>query len=179
MGTTVRRRALVLVAVAALGASLIACDASDEDDAASGTGTITISMEGVEGLDGYRLLAGVWARAGDTDLVGGAFWTIVDSDPFSADDQAHPPNTSDVVSDDAAGGWAADDYLWDETAALVPGAYRVQLWANPGELLPYGSHLPAEPIERGCVVDVDVAAGESTAVTITGVPAGDRGMPCP
>ena len=38
------------------------------------------------------MLAGVWDRS---DIVGGAFWTIADSDPFSATDVVHPPDWSD------------------------------------------------------------------------------------
>ena len=69
------------------------------------------------------------------------------------------------------------DYLWDETAQLESGCYLLEFWANPGELAPYGSHIPASPIERTCRVEVEVTAGETSTVVISDIPVGDG--PCP
>lgn len=129
-------------------------------------GTISISIEGWEGAEGYQLLAGVWRN--ETELVGGALWTKVDSDPFYAEDVVHPPvspyeNTRNLAPES----WGLEDYLWDETARLAPGAYRVTLWSNPDVLHPYGSHLPALPY-RTCEVDVEVVDGEESTVVISG-----------
>jgi len=147
------------------------------DPATAATGTITVAVEGLADMVGYRLLAGVFAETGDAPLVGGAFWTHVDGDPFSDRDRVHPPavpnprtESSDVV------GWGGEDYFWNETAQLAPGRYQVVLWANPGELAPYGSHIPADP-ERACTIDVEVVAGIDTEVVVTGIPA--DGEPCP
>jgi hypothetical protein len=147
------------------------------DPATATTGTITIEMDAVPGIEGYRLFAGVWSESADPPLVGGAFWMIIDRDTFSGSDFVHPPiypNPDTEASD--VEGWAADDYLWNSVAQLEPGPYRIDVWANPGELAPYGSHIPASPIERTCTVDVDVAVGENTPVVITGVTT--DGEPC-
>ena len=168
-----RWRVLVAVnSIAALVAGSSACT-NDERDTASGT--IAIAIEGAEDLEGYRVLAGVWDRS---DIVGEAFWTIADSDPFSATDVVHPPDWSDDPPADTDDGWGAGDYLWDETAALEPGTYRIEFWANPGELRPYGNMIPEAPIERSCSMNVEVAAGETTTVTISDIPKGDAGLPC-
>ena len=91
------------------------------NDGAAATGTIKISVQDWSGVYGYRLLAGVWDDSpGARDLVGGAFWTMVDSDPFSTEDVVHPPYLGDDEPDDGDG-WGAGDYLWDETARLEPG----------------------------------------------------------
>jgi hypothetical protein len=125
-------------------------------------------------VEGYRLLAAVSC---DADLVGGAFWTLVDSDPFSSEDLIHPPFDGGDPPGVEYESWGEDDYLWDETAQLEPGTCEVTFWANPGELAPYGSYIPAEPIERRCWVDVEVRAGETSTVVITDIPVGDG--PCP
>jgi hypothetical protein len=116
-------------------------------------------------------LAGVWS---ETDLVGGAFWTLIDNDPFSGADVVHPPSHADNGNYET---WGEGDYLWDQTARLEPGTYRVEFWANPGELAPYGSHIPAGAIERECYVDVEVSAGEATLVVISEIPREHE--PCP
>ena len=121
---------------------LEACDTSDGRDETAETETLG-GPDGAEGLDWYRLLAGVWDGP---DIVGGAFWNCVDDDPFSGSHVVHPPNLSDESNLELDAGWGAGDYLWDETAALQPGTYQVDLWANPGELRPYGSYIPASPI---------------------------------
>jgi hypothetical protein len=146
------------------------------------TGGIRILIRDWSGVEGYQLLAGVWAQESDPDaipLVGGAFWTLINSDPFSAEDVVHPP--VDPYGENPREGdyytWGAYDYLWEERAWLDPGSYRITFWANPDVLRPYGSHIPASPIERTCEVDVEVVAGEMTTVTITDIPAGDG--PCP
>lgn len=147
------------------------------DPATAVTGTVTIEMDALSGMEGYRLLAGVWSETAEPPLVGAAFWTIVDSDLFSDSDRVHPPiypNPDTEMSD--IEGWAADDYFWNETAQLEPGRYRIDVWANPGELAPYGSHIPASPIERTCTIGVDVTAGENTTVVVTGMP--KDGEPC-
>ena len=147
------------------------------DPATAVTGTVTIELDGVSGLKGHRLLAGVWSEAADPPLVGAAFWTIIDSDVFSDSDNVHPPIYPNPDTDIAdVLGWAIDDYHWDSVAQLEPGRYQIDLWANPGELAPYGSHIPASPIERTCTLDVDVTAGQNTTVVITGIPA--DGEPC-
>lgn len=109
--------------------------------------------------------------------MGGAFWTIIDTDSYSDSDLVHPPIYPNPDGDVSEGeGWAADDYHWNSVAQLEPGTYQIDLWANPGELAPYGSHIPASPIERTCRIDVDVTAGESSIVVITGIPT--DGEPC-
>ncbi len=138
-------------------------------------GTITISVQDWSGAEGYRLLAGVWSESGH--LVGGAFWTRIDSDPFSGEDVVHPPFWGEDGSDEANDeGWGAGDYLWEETARLVPGSYRIDFWANPGELASYGSHVATGAI-RQCSLDVEVRAGEVSTVVISGIPSG--ALRCP
>lgn len=147
------------------------------DPATAVTGTLTIEMDGVTGIEGYRLLAGVWTGAADPSLAGAAFWTIIDADPYSDSDLVHPPifpNPSTEASE--AEGWAADDYHWSSAAQLEPGTYQIHVWANPGELAPFGSHIPASPIERTCTVEVFVTAGENTTIVITDL--ATDGEPC-
>ncbi len=142
------------------------------------SGTLAVALDEVSGLDDHRVLALVWQPV--HHLAGGAFWLRVDSDPFSARDVMHPVSWSDEPSPvDEEDGWGADDYLWDETATLRPGTYRVEVYAHPGELIPFGRLIPADPIDRRCFVDVDVHAGETTLVTISDIPAGDDPPPCP
>lgn len=139
---------------------------------------IIISIDDWAGVAGYRLLAGVFAEPRG-DLVGGAFWTIVDGDPFSITDVVHPPLLPNPRTD--AGSWGAEDYAWDETALFEPGRYRIVFWANPGELAPYGSHLPGGPIERTCEVDFDFEADEFGApmISISDIPVGSGECPPP
>lgn len=147
------------------------------DPATAATGTVTIELDGVSGMEGYRILAGVWSEAADAPLAGGALWTIIDTDPYSDSDYVHPPiypNPDTGGSDVEA--WSADDYHWDSVAQLEPGRYQIVVWANPGELVPYGSHIPASPIERTCTLEVEVAAGRNTTVAITGI--STDGEPC-
>ena len=141
------------------------------------TGTVTIELDALSGMEGYRILAVVWSETSDPNLDGGAFWTIVDTDPFSDNDRVHPPifPNHDTEAGDVEG-WAADDYFWDSVAQLEPGRYRIDVFANPGELKPFGSHIPASPVERSCEVTIDVTAGQNTAIVITDIPI-ERG-PC-
>ncbi|NNC40834.1 MAG: hypothetical protein HKN95_09090, partial [Acidimicrobiia bacterium] len=121
-------------------------------------GTITISIDGWEGVEGYRLLAVV---SSESDLVGGAFWTIIDSDPYTRTDMVHPPFDGEDPPGVEYETWGDGDYSWDKTAMLEPGTYQIDFLANPDELAPYGSHLPASPIERECSIAVEVAAGRN------------------
>lgn len=142
------------------------------------SGTLAVTLEAVSGLDDHRVLAVVWHPV--HHLVGGAFWVRVDSDPYSASDVMHPISWSDEPSHlDEVDGWGADDYLWDETATLRPATYRLEVFAHPGELTPYGRLVPADPIDRRCFVDVDVVAGVTTLVTISDIPAADDPPRCP
>jgi hypothetical protein len=158
---------LIALLLVALPAAASSCSGDSSE-----TGTITISVQEWSGVEGYRLLAGVWS---ETDLVGGAFWTHIDNDPFSDADVVHPPNLAD---DNDYETWGEGDYLWDQTARLEPGTYRIEFWANPGELAPYGSHIPAGAIERECYVDVEVSAGEGALVVISEIPRGEHDL-CP
>ena len=136
-------------------------------------GTITISIDGWEGVEGYRLLAGVGCDSGQG---GGAFWTIIDSGAYSGEDVVHPMFSGEDQPDVEYESWGEGDYLWDETAQFEPGTCEITFWANPGELAPYGSHVPAGAIERTCTVDVEVFAGEVSTVVITDIPVGSG--PC-
>lgn len=137
----------------------------DPGSAGADAGPIMISIDDWSGVEGYRLLAGVFSEVSG-ELVGGAFWTMVDSDPFSITDVVHPPFWGEDEAEDYES-WGAGDYLWEETALLEPGTYRITFWANPGELKPYGSHIPAG-VGRSCWIDVEVNAGEATTVVISG-----------
>ncbi len=139
------------------------------------TGTIELALQDWSGVDGYRLLAVV--RSG-YELVGGAFWTLIDSESFSGRDVVHPPAWGKDPPDQGYESlkWSGA-FLWNEAAKFEPGSYQVTFWATPGEWWPHQSGPPAEPIERSCSVDVEVAAGEVSTVVISEVPTGDR--PCP
>jgi hypothetical protein len=142
-------------------------------------GTLTVAARDWEGMDGYRVLAVVW---GDEDLEGGAFWRRVDADPWSGEDVVHPPAfRSDLTGDLGGTAWGDDDYWWDETAELEPGTYRIEITANPGEIIPFGSHIPAAGNERSCFVEVVVESGQDVSLVVTGVPRADPGEPplCP
>jgi hypothetical protein len=90
----------------------------------------------------------------------------------------HPPFTGEDEEGDYED-WGAGDYVWEETARLEPGTYRIAFWANPGELKPYGNYVPSLPIERSCWVDVEVIAGQTSVVTISGIPVDDDAdAPC-
>jgi len=151
----------------------------DEIGTLAATGTVTISVQDWSGVEGYQLLAGV--RNG-SDIVGGAFGTRIESDPFSGGDVVHPPEWSPPDSaepHDDVRFWFADDYRWNQTARLQPGTYRIDFWANPYELKPYGNMIPSLPIERSCWIEVEVTAGEATTVVITDIPVGEGDAPCP
>jgi hypothetical protein len=166
MGERNKRLLPTALLVIALSSVVSSCSGDSSDK-----GTITISVQEWSGAEGYRLLAGVWS---ETDFVGGAFWTHIDNDPFSGADVVHPPNDADNGDYET---WGEGDYLWDQTARLEPGTYRIEFWANPGELAPYGSHIPAGTIERECYVDVEVSAGEAALVVISEIPREHE--PCP
>jgi hypothetical protein len=153
-----------------LAGVLAGCNEGDAGGDVTGTGTITISVENWSGVEGYRLLA--VAGGYGNDLGGGAFWTLIDSDPFSAEDVVHPPFLGEDVVEVDVEDWGTGDYLWEETARLEPGTYRIDFWANPGNVAPYGSHIPASPIERQCWADVEVRAGEVSTIVISGIPKG-------
>jgi hypothetical protein len=130
-----------------------------------------IAVQDWPDVAGYRLLAVVWDQRFQGDLVGGAFWTLIDRDPFSGVDVVHPPYRGGAWDEVApSDGWSAGDYLWEETAWVEPGTYRIDFYANPGELAPYGSYVPAAGAELSCVLDVDVNAGQISTVTISGIP---------
>ena len=156
-----------------LGVASTFVPAVDDPDVAT-TGTIEITIQDWAGVEGYRLLA---VAFGEDELAGGAFWTIIDSDPFSGSDVVHPPNDGDGESNAEA--WGDDDYVWNETAMLEPGTYSLTFAANPGELAPYGSHLPAAGYELGCMASVDVVAGEVTELVVSGVLVIGNHAPCP
>jgi len=146
-------------------------DQATESETAT-RGAIVIGVQDWSGVAGYRLLAVVWDQRFQGDLVGGAFWTLIDSDPYSGLDDVHPPYLGDVWDETPhPDGWGAGDYLWEETAWLEPGTYRIDFYANPGELAPYGSHLPSGGHERGCDLVVEVNAGQISTVTISEIPA--------
>lgn len=132
--------------------------------------TITLSIDGWEGVEGYRLLTVVSSSDGYNELVGGAFWTMIDSDPYSRTDFVHPPNWRDEPPWVLSESWGEGAYLWDETARLEPGMYRIHFLANPGTLAPHNKHIPAEPIERYCSLDIEVTSGRDTTVNISGIP---------
>lgn len=138
-------------------------------DPGDATGSIELGVENLSGVEGYRLLAGVWSGF---ELVGGAFWILIDSDPFSGEDVVHPPFEGEDPPGVEYESWGEGDYLWSETAQLEPGTCEVTFWANPGELDPYGRHIPAGPIERSCWAEVEVRAGEVTRLVITDIPVG-------
>ncbi|MDF1596818.1 MAG: hypothetical protein P1T08_12135 [Acidimicrobiia bacterium] len=132
--------------------------------------TIALSIDGWEGVEGYRLLAVVSSSDGYNELVGGAFWTMIDSDPYSGTDFVHPPNWRDEPPWVLSESWGEGAYLWDETAGLEPGLYRIHFLANPGTLAPFNRHIPADPIERYCSLDIEVSSGVETTVRISGIP---------
>ena len=148
-----------------LSGLLAACNDVAETAA---TGTIKISVQDWSGVEGYRFLAVVWSESGEGG--GGAFWTLIDSDPFSGEDVVHPMFWGEDVEEVDVEDWGAGDYLWEETARLEPGTYRIDFFANPGNLAPYGSHIPAGSVERQCWVEAEVRAGEESLVVISGIP---------
>lgn len=138
------------------------------------TGTIELFIENWTGLEGYQVLAGVWHN---DELIGGAFWIKVDSDPFSAQDVVHPPvspyeNTRNLDLSE----WGLEDYYWEKTALLEPGVYRITFWASYGHLQPYGSHIPAAA-ERSCHIDVTVQPGQATNVVVHDLPVNNSTCP--
>lgn len=140
--------------------------------------TITLSIDGWEGVEGYRLLAVVSSSEGYNELVGGAFWTMIDSDPYWGTDFVHPANWREEPPWVLSENWGEGAYLWDETAGLESGMYRIHFLANPGKLAPYNKNIPAEPIERYCSLDVEVSSGIDTTVSISGIPTAGSASDC-
>lgn len=142
----------------------------DDDSLAASAipGSVTIVLDEWTGMEGYQVLAVVYAVPGsEPPLAGGAFWTMIDADPFTASDEVHPPllGGDDLESDDWKD-WAADDYAWDQTAILPPGRYEIQIVANPEYLVPIGSHIPAAGAERECAMTLDLVAGEAATIVV-------------
>lgn len=143
---------------------------ADPESGTAARGAIVIEVQDWSGVAGYRLLAVVFDQRLQGNLVGGAFWTLIDSDPYSGTDVVHPPYLGDAWDEvPHPDGWGAGDYLWEEAAWLEPGTYRIDLYVRPDELEPYGSHIPSGG-RSGCVV-VEVNAGEVSTLTISDVPA--------
>lgn len=142
------------------------------------TGAIYLSIDDWDGLKGYQVLAVVWTED-QGELVGGAFWTTVHEGRFnSLADVVHPAVDPRLPTPEPSewSDWAADDYVWTETAQLTPGRYRVHFHANPGVLHPYGSHIPTAA-ERFCWIELEVAAGETSVASISGIPSSREQCP--
>lgn len=150
--------------------------ADGDGEPATTEGSIELAVEGWSGVEGYRLLALTWDAKGE--LMGGSFWAMVGDDPFTVSDTVHPPYEGDEEAPEGEG-WGAGDYVWDERVRFEPGTYRVEFYAHPGEIPPYGSHIPASPVERRCETQVEVVAGEIATVTISGIRGGTPEGSCP
>jgi hypothetical protein len=165
-----------IVVFALFGFMIVLRSGADPDrptGPAPAPGTITLVLREWEGMVGYEVLTVVIDTDGsrdDSPIVGAAGYGIIGTDPFSLTEVAHPP----ILGADAEGttwpDWATDDYVWDETAIFGPGEYRVEIVANPGQLTPYGSHVPATGAERRCVAIVEMAEGSAVVIEFSTPP---------
>jgi len=121
------------------------------DDASGGSepGTVTVSLDNLEGFEGLAVDALVLPSpddAGDElDMIGGIRFGVIDVDPFSTSEMLHP------------GGWNS---IPDETVIFEPGTYRFIIEA----------YVPAGATFYGCEMPVQVVESEPLVVTISSLP---------
>ena len=121
-------------------------------------GTVSITIDSLEGASGSRLAAILYAgvpefASGDTPMQGlGGFVADITSDPFSTTDTIRqgPP-------------WVATD---DDPVAIVPPGIHTVLIVVSHDLHPYGEWIPADPIDAACVAHMTVSEGAETSVRL-------------
>jgi hypothetical protein len=113
-------------------------------------GTVTVSLEGLEGFEGLAVDAWVvpiepndeWQRLG-----GIHFEPIID-DPFTASDMIHPPGENYISLDPS------------KVAKFEPGVYRFIIEA----------YVPSGNMYYGCEMPIQIVDGQPFAVTFTDLP---------
>jgi hypothetical protein len=160
------------------------------------TGTISIGRPQGQrpGFVGYRVLAVAWDNAStDRNLVGGAFWWM--GDEGHGGDGLHPPSgdstdtTGELEDEPATEGdvvaeplpspdWVDQAFLTTTNPRIEPGTYTIEVWANPGKLIPSTNpRIPAETNERHCIINVEVTAGTHLNLSINDIPSDDGECP--
>ena len=141
------------------------------------TGIVSVTVSGLGGASGSTLAAivyegipALWRGAAPGGPVGlGGFAAAVDADPFELTETVRERSPLSGSPSRA------------RPVATVPaGVQTLVLWVSPA-LEPSAEWMPADPIERACMVTFAVTEGHAS-VHVTGIPAfppADRGQPAP
>lgn len=121
------------------------------DDAESAPGTITVSLDGLEGFEGLAVDAWVLPMepAQEKQALGGTRLGVINGDPYSGSDVMHPQDVERY--------W---DVVAGEIATFQPGTYRFIIEA----------YVPSGRMRHGCEMSVQVVEGEPLVVTISSLP---------
>jgi len=130
------------------------------------TGVVSVSVSGLSGASGSTLAAilyegipALWRGAAPGGPVGlGGFAAAVEADPFELTEALREGSPLSGSPSRAR-----------PVAAIPVGLHTLVLWVS-SELKPDGEWLPADPIERACMVTIPVTEGR-TSVQVTGIPA--------
>ena len=138
---------------------------------------MSVTVSGLSGASGSTLAAivyegipALWRGAAPGGPVGlGGFAAAVDADPFELTETVRERSPLSGSPSRA------------RPVATVPaGVQTLVLWVSPA-LEPSAEWMPADPIERACMVTFAVTEGHAS-VHVTGIPAfppADRGQPAP
>jgi hypothetical protein len=156
------------------------------------TGTITVLAERLQDLEGYNVVALVFAQdpqivlerirsgsrgfpalsaaARGITMLGevGADRCDPEEDPCSLEEIVHPSGPTRVP------------FLEERTAGVAefePGSYTIAMLAHPRQIVNWADGIPFA--QRSCVAAVDVVAGEDARVVITDIPVGHYEAECP
>lgn len=146
-------RAVGITILLALGVAPLAACGDDDAVPEPAPGTITVSVDGLEGVEGFGLWSFVTTRNGPVvTFLGSAFYETIDDDPYSAQDVMHP-----VIVPTGP----ASQFVADEVVIFEPGTYYVFVTA-------------AEDKEGGqqyaCETEVKVIEGEAVLVNLSSLP---------
>lgn len=125
-------------------------------------GTITVSVTGVADAEGWQLAGFLYTGADMSDpgnrAIGG-FAARVGSDLFS---------TTRLVRQPADAGKGPFPYLGHDVLTVRPGTYTLMVWLG-SELISYRRSVPADRAGLvGCQTLMEVEAGQTASVTVTG-----------
>ena len=130
------------------------------------TGIVSVTVSGLSGASGSTLAAivyegipALWRGAAPGGPVGlGGFAAAVEADPFELTEALREGSPLSGSPSRAR-----------PVAAIPVGVQTLVLWVSP-DLEPAAEWMPADPIERACMVTIAVTEGR-TSVHVTGIPA--------
>ena len=119
--------------------------------------TVQVTLEGIEGVNGWDLAGLLYGTTAYNDIVGG-FITTADSDPFTTTQAITP---TPLFSNEPRS---------EEAVVLEPGTYYLMLFAGPdlvgsNEWYPVGRQ---DTSVEACSIALQIEEGEGTAIAVSG-----------